>query len=93
MRKYLFMVLTCFPFYTQSFAQDSNDFEAELRLLEKSELEAEAKEMQALENSWIEDETSLKEASTVRGPIEKKTDFSPMEAIRPVQKARRVRSR
>ncbi|MFA6239155.1 MAG: hypothetical protein WC635_17585 [Bacteriovorax sp.] len=93
MTKTLFIAFTCLVLHSPLYAQQTNNFEAELRLLEKSELEAEAKEIKELENTWIEDEASTAQAATIRDSAEIKTAPLSTDSLKPVQKIRRVRSR
>lgn len=98
MTKYLFVFLGTFFIQTAAFALTSNDFEAELQLLEKNELLLEETQMKAVQElstneTPIEDSVTLGLASTKSAvPKEKPAPITQESLIAP-QKTRRIRSR
>lgn len=98
MTKYLFVFLGTFLFQTAAFALTSNDFEAELQLLEKNELLLEETQMKAVQElstneTPVEDSVTLGLASTKSAvPKEKLAPITQESLIAP-QKTRRIRSR
>lgn len=87
MSKYLFIFLAAILTHTPALTLASNDFEAELQLLEKNELLIEEQRMLAIQ------ELSASENEKIIQDSVSESHASPQKIVPEPQKTRRIRSR